>query len=126
MTPATPRQELGEFLQQGGGWRILKIMASPQLGNVFDVVIFQRQSQHVFWRIFAIGTVDFMIRPPNPATLEGGPAIELSPHGPLQQIYDGDGEEVGLPRRFQTLKLDQSWIVAERFEIEARPQTSTG
>jgi hypothetical protein len=126
VTPTNQRQELGEFLQQGGDWRILKIMASPQIGHIFDVAIFKQQSQQLFWRIFAIGPADFLIRPPDRATLEGGPAIHLSPHGPLQQIYDGDGEEVGLPRRFQTLKLDQSWIVAERFEIEALSQTSSG
>ena len=126
------RQEAGEFLRQPGEWRILNLQASEQLGHSFDVTMFNWESPQKFWRLYAFGTADFAIRPPNPATIEGGPAIRFSTDDPrltnpaLQNVPGGDGAVYHPPRRYQLLELDQSWIIAERFEFEALPQVTVG
>ena len=126
------RKELGEFLRETGSWRIIEIRASEQMGRVFDVVLANRDTRQCFWRLFATGTADFAIRPSNPATIMGGPEIRFSTNDPrlsnprLQCIPGGDGETYHPPRRYQLLELDQSWIIAERFEIEPLPQVIVG
>jgi hypothetical protein len=125
------RRELGGFLRDGGtflrGWRILHISAVPELGCIFDVFMFLYPVIGT-WRIYAFHTADYAIRPPNPASMVGGPLITLSADDPrvfdarLQEIND-DGKVYDPPRRFQVLDLDQSWIIAERFEIEQLQQS---
>jgi hypothetical protein len=126
------RQELGKFLRETGNWSVLGIDASVQMGSVFDLRLVNPDTRQCFWRVFAIGTADYAIRPSNPALIIGGPYIRLSTDDPrlsdpdLQYIPGGDGETFNPPRRYQLLELDQSWIVAERFEIEPLPQTTVG
>ncbi len=72
--------------------------------------------------IICTNAVDYSIRPPNPATLEGGPLIEYREQHPLietcgQFIPGGDGEEFDPPLKFGALLLDQSYVIAEKFEI---------
>ena len=129
MTPTSQRQELGEFLGHGEPWRILKLSAVQQLGHIFDMVLFSNPSRADHFRIYAFGTADYSIRPPNPARIEGGPDIIFSTDDPrlaepgLQQIPGGDGAAYDPPKRYQLLELDQSWIIAQRFEIEPLPRT---
>jgi hypothetical protein len=135
MTPPTKRQELGEFLKQTGTWRILGIISSPDMGDIFDMVMVNSMSvspRQKFWRIHAIQTADFTIRRFNPAIMAGGPEIRFSTDDPrlsdrgLQYVPGSDYEEYNPPRRYQLLELDRSWIIAVRFEIEPLPQTSVG
>jgi hypothetical protein len=125
MTPTFQRQELGEFLGHGEPWRILKHYAVQQSGHIFDMVLFTSPRRIGHFRIYAFGTADYSIRPPDPARIEGGPDIVFSTDDlrlaapSLQQIPGGDGEAYDPPKRYQLLKLDQSWIIAERFEIES-------
>ncbi|MFO1514019.1 MAG: hypothetical protein U1F83_14050 [Verrucomicrobiota bacterium] len=130
------RQELSKFLAETSDWpeiyanlwRVLHIHAIPQIGSVFDVLMFKSGVRPGLWRIYAFNIADFAIRPPNPATIEGGPAIKFSTDDPrlndrlLQCIPGGDGEVYDPPRRFQLLELDQTWVIAERFEIEPLPE----
>lgn len=126
------RKELGNFLRETGDWSILAIRASPQMGRVFDITLANPDTRPCLWRLFATGTADFAIRPKNPATILGGPYIRLSIDDPrlsdprLQYIPGGDGETYNPLRRYQLLELDQSWIIAEHFEIEPLPQTTVG
>ena len=126
------RNELGKFLSETGSWRILVIGASPRMGRVFDITMVNSNTRQCFWRIHAFGTADFALRPPNPATVMGGPEILWSKDDPrlaapgLQYIPGGDGDTYNPPRQYQLLELDQSWIIAERFEIEPLPQTRVG
>ena len=127
---SSQRKELSNFLAESAGgprvWRILHISASPRMGSIFDISMFKFDHPQNFWRIYACNTADFAIRPPNPRTMEGGPEIKFSTDDPrladpaLQYVPGGDGEVYDPPRRYQLLELDQSWIIAERFEIEPR------
>jgi hypothetical protein len=79
---------------------------------------------HFRLRIFAIDAIDYSIRPKNPGITVGGPPIKFSTDDPrlndpdLQYVPGGDGEVFEPPRRYQLLELDQSWIIAVRFEVE--------
>ena len=129
---AIKRKELGKFLHETGSWSILSIRAVPDMGRVFDLRLGHADLRQVFWRLHAIGTADFAIRPRNRMAMMGGPYIRLTTDDPrlsdpgLQCVPGGDGEIYQPPRRFQLLELEQSWIIAERFEIEPLPQVSTG
>jgi hypothetical protein len=126
------RQELGKFFRVTGNWSVPGIHASVPIGCVFDLSLANPDTRQCFWRIFAIGTADYAIRPSNPALIMGGPYIRLSTDDPrlsdpgLQYIPGGDGETCKPLRRYQLLELDQSWIVAERFENEPLAQTTVG
>jgi hypothetical protein len=67
--------------------------------------------------------VDYAIRPSDPATIEGGPLIEFHEQHPLidacgQMIPGGDGDQFDPPLKLSVLLLDQSYVVAEKFEIQ--------
>ena len=67
--------------------------------------------------------IDYSIRPPRPGTIEGGPLIEYHERHPLieacgQMIPGGDGEQFNPPLRLGALLLDQSYVIAEKFEIQ--------
>lgn len=102
------------------------------MGRVLDVLLVNYDYRQRFWRIFATGTADFALRPSNPLIIMGGPEIHLSTDDPrlsdpaLQYIPGGDGEIYDPPRNYQLLALDQSWIIAERFEIEPLSQSTVG
>jgi hypothetical protein len=67
--------------------------------------------------------VDYVIKPPHPATIEGGPLIELHEDHELlrepgsQYVPGGDGEVFNPPLRLKLLMLDQSYVLAEKFEL---------
>ena len=79
---------------------------------------------HGWFRIYAIQAADYAIRPTSPTTMMGGPVINFSTDDPrladpgLQYIPGHDGDLYDPPRCFQLLELDQTWIIAVRFEIE--------
>jgi len=60
----------------------------------------------------------------NPATIEGGPKIKyyethkLLENGGLQMIPGGDGRLFDPPLKLGLLILDQSYVIAEKFEME--------
>jgi hypothetical protein len=75
-----------------------------------------------FVEITCTNAVDYSIRPPNPATIEGGPLIEYHEQHPLieacgQMIPGGDGEQFNPPLRLSALLLAQSHVIAEKFQI---------
>lgn len=84
------------------------------------------------FEIVCFNAVDYSIRPKNPATIEGGPMIEfhekhpLLEAGHLQLVPGGDGEVFRPPLDLKVLILDQSHVIAERFEIhkcaDSRPR----
>jgi len=145
------REELSQFLLKDGmceglshffkkdgmsRWNVLSVFgfARPVImrGKMeFQVAMEKHPQPQIFWKISAYETADFAVRPKNPAIIEGGMPLRFSTNDPrladpmLQYIPGGDGEVYNPPRRFQLLELDQTWIIAERFEIEPLPQTST-
>jgi hypothetical protein len=70
-----------------------------------------------------INVVDYSLRPANPATLLGGPLIKYDENHELlksvgQCVPNTDGEEVWDPSvKFAVLTIDQSYIIAQRFEV---------
>jgi hypothetical protein len=70
-----------------------------------------------------INVVDYYLRPANPATLEGGPLIEYEESHQLLNsvsrcVPNTDGEEIWDPSvKFALLTIDQSYIIAQRFEV---------
>jgi hypothetical protein len=70
-----------------------------------------------------INVVDYSLRPANPAILEGGPLIEYDEnhellHSVSQCVPNTDGEESWDPSvKFAVLTVDQSYIIAQRFEV---------
>jgi hypothetical protein len=77
--------------------------------------------------ILCRNAVEYSIRPKDPNTIEGGPHIEFYEdhnllHNPgLQMIPGGDGEVFNPPLKLALLMLDQSYVIAEKFEIEGNP-----
>ena len=77
--------------------------------------------------ILCTNAVEYLIRPTNRNTIEGGPLIEYYEdhkllHDPgLQMIPGGDGEFFNPPLKLALLMLDQSYVIAEKFEIEGNP-----
>lgn len=76
------------------------------------------------FEIICTNAVDYVIRPRNPNCIEGRPMVELHKHHPLldrpglQDVPGGDGE-MFVPRlKLQLLILEQSHVIAERFEIQ--------
>ena len=130
MSEAKPqRVELSKFLADnagGLGWRIIDLLRFINGGSscTFDAIIVKFGHPQNAWRIHAINPADYAIRPKDPATIEGGPEIKVSTDDArladprLQLRPGGDGEIYDPPRVCQLLELDQSWVIAERFEIE--------
>ena len=82
--------------------------------------------------IHCTNAIDYSIRPPSPATIEGGPLVEyhdeherLRPPS-LQMIPGGDGQVFNPPRKFGLLIFDQSYVIAEKFEIEESKTAADG
>jgi hypothetical protein len=69
-----------------------------------------------------INVVDYSLRPANPRTLEGGPLIEYDENHELLNsvsrfLPNTDGDEIWDPSvKFAVLTVDQSYIIAQRFE----------
>jgi hypothetical protein len=76
-----------------------------------------------FVLIDCVNAVDFSIRPPNGATLMGGPPMEFYEQHPRlenisQTVPNTDGMEVFTPPvKFTLLVMDQSHIIAQRFVL---------
>ena len=74
--------------------------------------------------ILCTNAVEYSIRPPDPNTVMGGPLVEfhethellLAPH--LQMVPGGDGEVFDPPLKLGLLICDQTYVIAEKFEIE--------
>ena len=68
--------------------------------------------------------MEYSIRPTNPNTIEGGPLVEFYEQHELlnaprlQLIPGGDGEIFNPPLKLGVLIFDQSYVIAEKFEIE--------
>ncbi len=81
--------------------------------------------EFVFAEIVCANAIDFTIRPPNPATIEGGPLMELHrkhellKNPGLQMVPGGDGEVFNPPLVLTLLKLDESYVIAQGFQIRA-------
>jgi hypothetical protein len=73
--------------------------------------------------IDCVTAVDYTIRPAHPALLEGGPFIEYYEKHQLldnvsQTVPNTDGmKEFNPPVKFTLLSIDQSYIIAQRFEM---------
>jgi len=80
------------------------------------------------FRVFDINclnAVEYSIRPKDPNTIEGGPLIEFHEHHRLLETADGECVPGGdglirfnPPLKLKLLILDQSFVIAERFEFE--------
>jgi hypothetical protein len=73
--------------------------------------------------IDCVNSVDYSIRPPHPALLEGGPCIQYYEQHELldtvsQTVPNTDGlETFNPPVKFTLLIIDQSYVIAQRFEM---------
>ena len=78
----------------------------------------------LFAEIICTNAVDYSIRPKHPLRIEGGPRMRFYEQHELidtslQAVPGGDGEVFNPPIKFCVLFLDQSHVIAERFEIRA-------
>lgn len=77
----------------------------------------------LFVHIDCVEAVDYSIRPPDPAILEGGPLMEFYEQHPLlenisQVVPNTDGMETyDPPVPFGLLKIDQSYVIAGQFVL---------
>jgi hypothetical protein len=145
------REELSQFLLKDGmseglsrifkkdgmsNWFVLSVFefsCPVQMSGIIEFKIAMRKhpQRQIFWKISAYGTADFAVRPKDPGIIEGGMPLRFSTDDPrladpeLQYVPGGDGEVYNPRRHYQLLELDQSWIIAERFEIEPLPQINS-
>jgi hypothetical protein len=127
--PNSKRKEISQFLAENASrpFRHMGICSVQPMGEIFDVHLFKiDQYLHInlSLRIIALNAIDYAIRPQDPNIIEGGRELKFSTDDPrlddprLQFVPGGDGERFNPPRRYQLLELDQSWIIAQRFEVE--------
>jgi hypothetical protein len=122
------RIELSRYLAENAAKFLIHLeIISVQHNEVFDIHVSSHdQNSHInlVLRIFARDIIDYAIRPKDPAIIMGGPRLKFSTDDPrlndprLQLIPGGDGYVFDPPRRFQLLELDQTYIIAGRFEVE--------
>lgn len=121
------RMDLGDFLKISGWCTILHIYWTEY--DMRRLTLFPRLggSQYVnsyCWKLICHYAQDFAIRPPHPATIIGGPFVKLLTQDPrlddvrLKYVPGGDGMRHRPRKKFKLLVLDQTWVIAERFEIE--------
>lgn len=85
--------------------------------------IARRHSFPQISEIICSNAVDYSIRPTDPNLIEGGPLMEFHEQHPLldaghlQMVPGGDGEVFNPPLKLKLLILDQSHIIAEKFEL---------
>ncbi len=76
-----------------------------------------------FVKIKCINAVDYSLRPKDPAILEGGMFMEYFEEHPLltedlqYKPHNDYGEKFNPPIKFTLLKLDDTYIIAERFDM---------
>jgi hypothetical protein len=135
-TPNSQRKELSQFLAENVAelvlmhMQILSVqpyaMVLPGI-DIFDIHVIKHDRNlqtDLRLRIFAIDAIDYSIRPRDPNIILGGRPLKFSTDDPrlndrmLQMIPGGDGKCFDPPRRYQLLELDQSYIIAQRFEVE--------
>lgn len=96
-----------------------------------DVVSNESMQPMMFAEIICTNAVDYVIRPRDPNCLEGGPLIELHEQHPwleragLQDVPGGDGEMFDPPLKFKLLILEQTHVIAEKFEIQPWKPTAS-
>ena len=125
------RNDLGSFLQSRycrmkflelRGAKILYL--NLKLHVRVEVVSKETLQPLQFVEIICTNAVDYVIRPRDPNCLEGGPLIELHEQHPwleragLQDVPGGDGEMFDPPLKFKLLILEQTHVIAEKFEIQ--------
>ena len=82
--------------------------------------------------IDCINAVDYSIRPPSPGLLEGGPFIKFYEQHPTldsvsRYVPNTDCEQAWHESvKFSMLAIDQSFIIAQRFEIQINYGNDTG
>jgi hypothetical protein len=116
---ADPRRlRILEIFRVGMGY--LKLHLTLHIGDY--------KGEFRFLEILCTNAVDYVIKPPNPAIIHGGPLIEYYEEHPrlngpgMQCIPGGDGEQFNPPLKFKLLVLDQSQVIAEKFEILPGPK----
>ena len=131
-TPNSKRKEISQFLAENESGLLVHLeIISVRPCEVFDIHVAKHENKdgrlshtNLILRIFARDTIDFAIRPKDPNIIMGGAFLKFSTDDPrlndprLQYIPHLDGPVFDPPRRFQLLELDQSYIIARRFEVE--------
>jgi hypothetical protein len=131
MNTSNKRKEISQFLAENAAAYLAHLeIISVQRNSIFDIHIARHDLKgdlhmNLLLRIFAHDVIDYAIRPKDPGILMGGPQLKFSTDDPrlndprLQYIpHLDDGERFNPPRRYQLLELDQTWIIAVRFEVE--------
>ena len=122
------RYDLGALLKENPHlYRITQLCGANvgylRLGLQKKVVFSTEDFFFQFVALDCVNAVDYSIRPADPATLEGGPCIEYhEKHELLQTVSRGvpntDGMEMFDPAiQFTLLRIDQSYIIAQHFEM---------
>ncbi|MBN9692819.1 MAG: sel1 repeat family protein [Verrucomicrobia bacterium] len=106
-------------------FRVFGIQIVDARGSDLRLTVWLKRpfEEMVVSEIVGVNAVDYSIRPRNPLIIEGGPELEFydehpllnSPH--LQLVPGGDGEVFRPPLQLKLLILDQSHIIAERFQF---------
>ena len=129
---STMKEDLGNLIKtRPGQLRLLRIAQVHNEGfmrlRLAVVIVADRginPPEVKFCEIVCSNAVDYSIRPKNPAIIEGGPLVEfyekhhLLENGKLEMVPGGDGEVFDPPLKLRLLILDQSHVIAEKFEIE--------
>ncbi len=126
-------RDFGEIIKENPQrLRILEIRAASMGYLTLRLTIFVSdypKREFSVLEILCRNAVDYIIKPPNPGILEGGPLIEL--HEQHKLLNDpglqckpnqDDGEKFNPPLQLKVLILDQSYVIAERFEIAERTE----
>jgi hypothetical protein len=129
-TSNSNRKELSQFLAENASAYLIHLeIISVQRNSIFDIHVVGHELKgdshmNLLLRIFAHDAIDYAIRPKDPGFIMGGARLKFSTDDPrlkdprLQCIPGGDGEVFDPPRRYQLLELDQTYIIACRFEVE--------
>jgi hypothetical protein len=128
------RSNFATLLKEDRHWHVLNINSASMgyLNLRLHLVIFHAMKMPYPKSVIlhCINAVEYSIKPKDPATMEGGPPIQyheqhlLLDQPGLQCEPGGDGEVFNPPLKLSLLILDQSHIIAEKFEIEMPPPKS--
>jgi hypothetical protein len=132
--PAGISHDFGDLIKKNPHrFRVLGInnVRIKYLAINLSLTLHDHESDSIFADVFCINAVDYSLRPRNPNCILGGPPPEFYEEHEmldtsLQLVPGGDGEEFEPPLKFCLLVLDQSYVIAERFEIRTSSQKSCG
>ena len=123
-----PPVDLGNLLKTNPySFRVHKLFSANMPGflklELMVGIVVQHSHERLFTKINCINAVDYALRPKPPNCLEGGDFVRyFEQHERLetigQDIPHSDGlESFNPPIKFTLLELEDTYVIAERFEM---------